>query len=71
MVSDLINYDDFTKIQFCAGTIIAAKPNEKAIRPAYLLTIDFGEHGIKQVQLKSQSITCSPRFNLSSVVMVI
>lgn len=47
MVSDLINYDDFTKIQFCAGTIIAAKPNEKAIRPAYLLTIDFGEHGIK------------------------
>ena len=30
-----------------AGTIIDAKLNEKAIRPAYILTLDFGELGYK------------------------
>ena len=42
-----ITFDDFTKVHICAGTILEASLNEKAHKPAYILTIDFGEQGIK------------------------
>lgn len=42
-----IEYTDFTKVQMCAGTILSAEINTKAKKPAYILTIDFGEFGIK------------------------
>jgi tRNA-binding protein len=44
----LITFDDFTRIKMCAGTILEAALNEKANKPAYVLTIDFGEFGIKK-----------------------
>lgn len=43
----MITFEDFTKVEIYTGTIIAAKPNAKAIKPAYVLTIDFGALGIK------------------------
>lgn len=45
---DLISINDFAKIQMKVGTIINAKPFDKAKKPAYLLTIDFGQDGIKK-----------------------
>ena len=42
-----ISFDDFTAVEICAGTVLTAVPNEKARKPAYVLTIDFGPHGIK------------------------
>ena len=44
---DVINYDDFTKVFICAGTIIHAEANVKAKKPSYALRIDFGTHGVK------------------------
>ena len=43
-----INYTDFEKIDIRTGTIIHAEIFEKAKKPAYKLTIDFGELGIKK-----------------------
>jgi tRNA-binding protein len=43
----MINWSDFEKIEMRVGTIKSAVPFEKAKKPAYQLTIDFGEHGIK------------------------
>ena len=44
-----INWNDFEKIDIRVGTILEAKPFEKARNPSYKLLIDFGEEiGIKK-----------------------
>ncbi|MDP3393957.1 tRNA-binding protein [Sediminibacterium sp.] len=44
----MISWQDFEKIDIRTGTILEANPFPEAIKPAYQLTIDFGELGIKQ-----------------------
>lgn len=44
----MTTWDDFTKIDIRAGTIINAQPFEKAKKPAFQLEIDFGPLGIKK-----------------------
>ena len=36
-------FDDFMKLDIRVGTIVSAKPFEKARKPAYQLEVDFGE----------------------------
>jgi tRNA-binding protein len=44
-----ISFDDFLKVEMHVGTIIAAVDFPQARKPAYQLTIDFGETiGIKK-----------------------
>ena len=44
-----ISFDDFMKVEMHVGTIITAVDFEKARKPAYQLTIDFGETiGVKR-----------------------
>lgn len=38
-----IQWEDFEKIQLCAGTILEVHDFPEARRPAWKLTIDFGE----------------------------
>ncbi len=42
-----IEWQDFAKVELRVGTIRNARPNEKAVKPAYVLDIDLGELGIK------------------------
>ncbi|MGD9593047.1 MAG: tRNA-binding protein [Candidatus Berkiella sp.] len=53
-MSDLITFEDFSKVKICAGLVIDAVLNQKAKKPAYKLTIDFGPLGVK---LSSAQIT--------------
>ncbi len=48
MASEPISWADFEKIDIRVGTVLAAVPFEKARKPAYQLSIDFGDAGIKR-----------------------
>ena len=44
----MLTWTDFEKVEMRAGTIIAAEDFPKAKQPAYQLTIDFGDFGVKR-----------------------
>lgn len=43
-----ISWPDFEKIHLCVGTVLTAEDLPNARKPAYVLTIDFGPHGVKR-----------------------
>lgn len=43
----MIQYEDFAKVEMRVGKIIQVGDFPKARKPAYQLTIDFGEYGLK------------------------
>lgn len=43
-----ISWADFEKVDMRTGTIVAVEPFPQARKPAYKLTIDFGELGTKR-----------------------
>lgn len=46
---DLATFDDFLKLDIRVGTIVEAKPFEKARKPAYQLVVDMGQElGLKR-----------------------
>lgn len=44
----MLSWSDFEKVELRVGTILAAEDFPKAKNPAYQLTIDFGEFGVKR-----------------------
>lgn len=47
-MKETITFEDFTKIDLRVGTIIEVNDFPEAKNPAYQLTIDFGDLGIKK-----------------------
>ncbi len=43
-----IQWSDFEKVCIAVGTVIAVEGFPEARKPAYKITADFGEHGIKK-----------------------
>ena len=39
----MITFDDFLKVEIHTGTVLSARLNEKARKPAYVLEVDFGD----------------------------
>lgn len=47
--NDSIEFEDFVKVDIRVGTILSAKLNQKAKKPAYEIDVDFGDElGIKK-----------------------
>ncbi len=47
-MKETISFEDFAKVDLRVGTIIEVNDFPKAKNPAYQLTIDFGDLGIKK-----------------------
>ena len=47
-MNDFITWSDFEKVEIRTGTVVAVEAFPQARKPAYKLTIDFGELGIKR-----------------------
>lgn len=47
-MDNVITWADFEKVDIRTGTIVAAEAFPQARKPAYKLTIDFGEFGTKR-----------------------
>lgn len=47
-MSGTITWDDFERVMLCVGTVLEADDLPNARKPAYVLRIDFGPHGIKR-----------------------
>jgi tRNA-binding protein len=48
IMEDLLTWDEFKKVDIRVGTILSAEVFKEARKPAYKMTIDFGDAGIKR-----------------------
>ena len=49
-----VNFENFQQFKILTGTILKVELNKKALKPAYLLEIDFGKYG---TMLSSAQVT--------------
>jgi tRNA-binding protein len=47
-VGEIIDFGDFLKVDIRVGTVVSARLNERARKPAYVLDIDFGDLGVRR-----------------------
>ncbi|HTJ51218.1 MAG TPA: tRNA-binding protein [Cyclobacteriaceae bacterium] len=45
---EVINWNDFTKVEMRVGTIVSAELFKEARNPAYKIVVDFGEFGTRK-----------------------
>ena len=63
-MKDLINSDDFQRVDLRVGTIIAVDHFPEARKPAYKLKVDFGE----EIGVKSSSAQITDRYKAQELV---
>ena len=56
-MSETIDWNDFTKVDMRVGKIIDVKDFPEARKPAYILTIDFGELGTRKTSAQVTNYT--------------
>ena len=56
-MSETIDWNDFTKVDMRVGKIVDVKDFPEARKPAYILTIDFGELGTRKTSAQVTNYT--------------
>lgn len=60
----MATFDDFMKLDIRVGTIMEAKPFEKARKPAYQLRVDFGD----EIGVKNSSAQITDHYKAEELV---
>lgn len=68
---EIISWNDFEKIELRVGTIITVEDFPEAKKPAYKLTIDFGEFGVKKSSVQITKLYTKEELVGKQVVCVI
>jgi len=64
MTKSVLSFEDFLKVEICIGTIVEARLNPKARKPAYVLRIDFGE----VIGLKTSSAQITENYSAEDLI---
>ena len=71
MEKELIDWNDFSKIDMRVGTIIDVKINKKTNKPAYIIWIDFGLLGIKKTSAQITNLYSPAELTGQQVIAVL
>jgi tRNA-binding protein len=66
----MLTWEDFEKVEMHVGTILEAKDFPEAKNPAYQLTIDFGELGIKKTSAQITKLYTKEELPQKQVIAV-
>lgn len=70
-MSDHLTWDEFMNIEMRIGTVVSAEIFEKARNPAYKITIDFGELGIRKTSAQVTALYTAEELVGKQVVAVV
>jgi len=70
-MSQTITFEDFTKVDLRIGTIIEVNDFPEAKNPAYQLTIDFGDLGVKKSSAQITSLYTKDELLDKQIVAVV
>ena len=60
----MVTFDDFSKLDIRAGTIVSARHFEKARQPAYQLEVDFGD----EIGMKASSAQITEQYQAAELI---
>ena len=63
-MSELIEFEDFLKVDMRVGTVVSVRVNEKARKPAYVMQVDFGA----DIGLKTTSAQITEEHSLDDLL---
>lgn len=67
----MIAYSDFDKVEIRTGTIVKVEDFPEAKKPAYKVTIDFGDRGIKRSSAQITQLYSKEQLKGKQIVAVI